>query len=143
MQKDETVQATLLNATEGYAITDDRIFYTTTLGRNWTDITPKEANGDLMTTTFVSPTEGIAYFSSAKDGSGAASVDVFHTSDRGVSWSRLSSLSEGQALSHFGGQLNSFFLDEQHGWLVALQSSSTAFSFRTYSALRTVGRAGA
>jgi photosystem II stability/assembly factor-like uncharacterized protein len=128
-QKSEIVQATLLNSTEGYVTSGDRIFYTTTLGRNWTDITPKGANGDLMTATFVSPSDGLAYFSSAKDASGAASVDVFQTSTRGGSWSRLSSVSGGQALNHFGGQLNTSFLDEQHGWLAALQSSSSAFSF--------------
>lgn len=125
----QIVQATLLNATEGYVTSGDRIFYTTTLGKNWTDITPKEAAGDLMTATFVSPSDGLAYFSRANDDSGAATVDVFHTSTRGGSWSRLSSVSGGDALSSFGYQLSTSFVDEQHGWLSALKTSSAAFSF--------------
>ncbi len=95
----EIVQAKLLDATRGYITSREKIFYTSTLGKNWIDITPKQAKGDLMSATFASPSDGFAYFAIAEGDSGAASIDVFHTATRGASWSRVSSISEGQALT--------------------------------------------
>lgn len=122
-------QAVLLNSSDGYVTTGNRIFYTTMLGSSWTEITPKTAKGNLLTSEFSSRGAGTAYYTTSDACGAPASIQVFETTTQGSSWSALSSVSGSPALKDFGGHTHSASIDSQHRWLSVREASSSAFSF--------------
>ena len=151
----------MLDLSDGWAVTGDRLWITADAGRTWRDATPPGGLGTggfqrFLGATFVDPQHGWvavnATFASPTD-AGYGRVDVWHTADGGRTW--LRTRLPPAVLHHFGEvmpRVQLDFLDPAHGFAFlsgnpaqGRQDSDlywTADGGRTWSADRPTGGGG-
>lgn len=108
----------------GYLLVENHLFYTSSLGAQWTDITPPATNATPRG-VFFSPT-GSGWVLSAADNAG--SFSLAHTTDAGQHWTSTTVASPFTDGVPFSGEAHPFFTDEQNGWLMLRVASSSNFS---------------
>ena len=98
----------MINASTGWALTEQAVLYTTDGGAHWKNMTPP---GITLTQNSIAdfPTASIASIATPRpDG---ASIQVLHTTDGGQTWQQAT------IQMPFPRQIS--FIDSQHGWLLA------------------------
>lgn len=126
----------LISATNGWALSGPQLYWTTTAGRTWTDITPPGHDQfTIQATFFLDARHGWAILarSAAPD---TVAYLLARTSDTGRTWLTQSlALFEPQASETFPAAVHLHFLDPENGWLVIRHPSSS--NFRVGSLFRT------
>ncbi|MES2391732.1 MAG: glycoside hydrolase domain-containing protein, partial [Acidobacteriota bacterium] len=120
-----TIQAFhLVSPTAGWLLADGRLFWTTSTGSQWSEITPPaSANTHIVGADLRSNGHGIAVQASP-DGS---TVSIARTTDSGAHWASTTLESPFSAGNPFGGHAYPTFADDQHGWLLLTLQSSSVF----------------
>jgi photosystem II stability/assembly factor-like uncharacterized protein len=126
----------LISQDEGWLLAGQRLYWTSTAGWGWTEITPPELDRSaIQAVTFLDSHQG--WMIRAQDEQdGRVGYTLARTSDGGQTWrtSRIS-LFEPGAPESLPGAVYLFFLDVKTGWLVVRQVSSS--NFRLGSLFRT------
>jgi photosystem II stability/assembly factor-like uncharacterized protein len=122
--------AQLVTATRGWALTPKGLAWTDDGGGSWRDITPKSAPALGVRGVFFLDGEHGWVVASSGAASGDAALGAFRTSDAGRTWtsSRVASPSAANAAAYAGPAWVSF-VDQQHGWILVKDVSSSNFSF--------------
>jgi photosystem II stability/assembly factor-like uncharacterized protein len=120
----------LLRPGVGWALQQDRLYWTEDNGKDWADITPISAER-VGAVYFLDESHGWTVFSRTQ-GTDAPqdSIDIASTTNGGESW-QISTFAS-QVLPKpeiIGGIASLSFSDLQHGWLVLHLVSSSNFSF--------------
>jgi len=114
----------LVNGKSGWLQANNRLFWTDTLGTQWTEITPAVASAPAIDGIFFRPDgAGVALLTSAD----AATFTIALTPDHGAHWSYKPLPSPFPAGLSFGGKAVPYFADAQHGWLMLSLQSGSAF----------------
>lgn len=109
----------------GWALVDHRLFWTEDAGNSWIEISPAMAHPDaIMSAQFLDEVSGWAVTQDPLTGQ----LDIYHTHDRGKNWSASSIEKGNQDLGPLASAVYLEFLDEQNGWVVVKQISSSNFS---------------
>jgi hypothetical protein len=119
------IQAMKLVANQsGWLLANDRLFWTTSLGAQWTEITPPAPAGTGILGIFFNPAGSGWVMQSSSD---QTTFTIARTSDRGGHWTSTSIDSPFNDGLPFGGNAFLYFADDQHGWLMlSVQSSSNS-----------------
>jgi len=122
----DTIQAMKLVAgRSGWLLANSRLFWTDSLGAQWTEITPaaQSAASAVSGAFFFADGKGWA-LESAPDGSTLA---LAATLDKGAHWSYTPIASPFNVAAVFSGKAYPFFADSQNGWIMLSLQSSSAF----------------
>ena len=126
----------LISQDEGWLLAGGRLYWTSTAGQGWAEITPAGLDrSKIQAVTFLDSRQG--WMILTQDGQGGnVEYTLGRTSDGGQTWrtSRLS-LFEPGAPELLPGAVYLFFLDARTGWLVVRQATSS--NFRLGSLFRT------
>ena len=121
----QTIQSMHLLANQsGWLLVDGRLFWTDTLGAQWTEITPAIAGGSAIAGVYFDEAGNGWAFEVATD---PRRIVVAHTADKGAHWSYSAIASPFDDAHPFGGQAYPYFLDAQHGWVMFRLQSGSAF----------------
>jgi hypothetical protein len=104
----------------GWLLASDRLFWTSSLGAQWTDVTPPAATG--LAGVFFRP-DGTGWVVATS----AGGLAIARTQDSGAHWTTASlpvTLTSAQALN---GQASTYFADPTHGFLMLGLQSGSAF----------------
>jgi photosystem II stability/assembly factor-like uncharacterized protein len=126
----------LISEDEGWLLSGGRLYWTTSGGREWREITPAGLErSSVQAVTFIDSRQG--WMIGAQEGQDdSASYTLARTSDGGRTWrTGPPALSEAGAAEPMPGAVFLFFLDAKTGWLVVRQASSS--NFRVGSLFRT------
>lgn len=121
----DTIQALKLVAPRsGWLLADNRLFWTDSLGAEWSEITLTQPNAPLVSGAFFSQQGEGWTVESAADGT---ALTIAHTPDKGAHWSYSSIASPFTEASVFNGISHPFFADSRNGWISLSIQSSSAF----------------
>jgi photosystem II stability/assembly factor-like uncharacterized protein len=137
----------LLNSEVGWAATNRRLFWTTTGGHEWKDITPKaKTDGTIASVFFLDVANGwvlLSYASKEDPGTGLSETlfDLASTTNSGESWSinRLD-FPDPDPSRGLSGEAWLDFVDAQHGWLMVRMNGNTAVSIGVLRATEDGGK---
>jgi photosystem II stability/assembly factor-like uncharacterized protein len=117
----------LLTPQIGWALSGNRLYWTTDNGAHWGDISPRPE--DITDAFFLDTSRGWALLSSLVTDSSLISFSLAGTNDAGKSWSisRLRVASQKPEELDGSGWLD--FIDPMHGWVVLPARSSSALSW--------------
>jgi len=118
----------LISPDEGWLLTGQRLYWTSTAGQSWTEITPAELDqSTIQAVTFLDSQQGWMILTQDEP-NGAVEYALARTSDGGRTWhtDRLSLFEPGSPES-LPGAAYLFFLDAETGWLVVRQVTSSNF----------------
>ena len=121
----QTIQDMHLFANQsGWLLADARLFWTDTLGVQWTEITPPAADGLVVAgVSFDEAGNGWVFSVSADQ----KTVVVARTADKGAHWSDGMIASPFDDAHPFGGRAYASFTNAQQGWVIFRLQSSSAF----------------
>ncbi|MGC9224053.1 MAG: glycoside hydrolase domain-containing protein [Terracidiphilus sp.] len=108
----------------GWLLADARLFWTDTLGVQWTEITPPAADGSTIAGVSFDEAGNGWVFSAPAD---QKTVIVARTADRGAHWSDSTIASPFDNAHPFGGRAYASFANAQQGWVIFRLQSSSAF----------------
>ncbi|MBV9758993.1 MAG: hypothetical protein JO340_00370 [Acidobacteriaceae bacterium] len=118
----------LMSESEGWVLAGQHLLWTDTAGQNWSEITPPLARGQQIDTVYFFDAEhGWAVLHSG----GVADFPtllIASTSDGGRSWSIRPFSASNFLLQGYGYSNRLSFVDAQHGWLLTLLATSSAWS---------------
>jgi photosystem II stability/assembly factor-like uncharacterized protein len=118
----------LLTASSGWARTNTNLFFTSTSGRGWTDISPHLAPGQQIDAVqFVGTDQAWAVIHGQDTGDGAP-IFLAMTADGGGSWSVASFPADQLIHQAYGAKAHMSFPDTLHGWVLLTQAGSSALS---------------
>ncbi len=130
----------LVSTDAGWVLVDQHLYWTQTGtqtgGQTWKDITPPGLGQSAIRAVFFLDTQRGWLVSTESDAAGVSTTMVAHTSDGGVTW-RLTApaLFKPGDVRALVSAAYLTFIDDQTGWLVVKQASSSNFSlgvlFRT------------
>ena len=121
----DTIQAMKLVANRsGWLLANNRLFWTDSLGVEWTEITPGQQPGSSIGGAFFSVDGKGWVLQSASDG---ATLTLAHTVDKGVHWSYTPVAPPFNEAAVYNGKAYPYFVDDQHGWIMLSLQSSSAF----------------
>ncbi len=113
----------LVSGQSGWVLAQNRLFWTTSLGAQWAEITPPGAGATVRGVSFNAAGHGWVA-ETLSDGS----FTLAATADRGAHWTTGAVPSPFTDGIEFGGNVSPSFLDDQHGWLMLSVQSSSNFS---------------
>lgn len=130
----DSIQAAKLVANRsGWLLANNRLFWTDSLGVEWTEITPAAEHGTTLGGAFFSA-DGKGWV--VQSGADGTALTVARTADEGAHWSYAAVASPFNEVAVYSGTAHPYFVDSQHGWItLSLQSGS---AFRRGLLLRTV-----
>ena len=117
-----------LSPQDGWTLSSTQLLWTADNGQSWSDRTPGLVAGEgLRAAYFLTPETGWAASPALSAQSGAESWQIYRTGDGGTTWDS-SVLEIGSDPSEANSeQVYLHFADNQHGWLVVQQVSSSNF----------------
>jgi photosystem II stability/assembly factor-like uncharacterized protein len=123
----------LLDSNTGWVLAEGKLFWTTSNGAKWGEITPPLAKKDkryLVSSFFVDTKTGwVVSAGSDPANSSVTQLTVFATSDAGQSWTTGTLPTNNvDYLSAYGHVSGIFFSDVQHGWLLVKLATGINFS---------------
>ena len=127
----------LISQDEGWLLAGQRLYWTSTGGQDWTEITPAGLDRSaIQAVTFPDSHQG--WMILTQDGQdGSVGYALARTSDGGQTWrTDQLALFEPGAPESFAAAVYLFFLDARTGWLVVRQATSS--NFRVGSLFRTI-----
>jgi hypothetical protein len=108
----------------GWLLANNRLFWTDSLGVEWTEITPAlQPDSSLGGAFFSSDGKGWALQST----SNGATLTLAHTADKGAHWTYTPIDSPFSEAAVYSGKAFPYFVDDQHGWIMLSLQSSSAF----------------
>ena len=117
----------LVGGQSGWLLANDRLFWTTSLGAKWTEVTPPKPptgpDAQIHGVFFNAAGNGWVVWTSSDQ----KSFTIAHTADQGAHWASTSVESPFGDGRSFGGNAFPFFADGQHGWLMLTVQSSANF----------------
>ena len=116
----------LLTPDTGWVLDEAKLFWTTDNGSHWMNITP-HVNGYIDDVFFLDKSRGWAMLSSSEDND-MASFRLARTTDSGQSWTGAPFKIPNQEAGELSGTGWLDFVDPEHGWLMLMRNSSSAFS---------------
>jgi photosystem II stability/assembly factor-like uncharacterized protein len=122
----------LIGPQTGWALAGQRLYWTRTDGRAWTDITPPESQGQSIDGVFfLNSSHGWTVISGrGPTAPGGLVLKVLRTLDGGHSWGGGSiDTSVDKRFRIYAGGASIFFLDAARGWINLRLMSSSNFSF--------------
>ena len=106
----------------GFLLANNRLFWTGTIGAQWSEITPPTETPTTLSGIFFRPDgNGWALESSA------TSLSIAHTTDKGAHWTTAAIASPFTDAQTFNGHASTYFPDAQHGFLMLGLQSGSAF----------------
>jgi photosystem II stability/assembly factor-like uncharacterized protein len=137
----------LLNSEVGWAATNRRLFWTTTAGHEWKDITPKtKMDRTIASVFFLDVANGWVLLAYAGKEDPRTSIsetlfDLASTTDSGESWSinRLD-FRDPDPSRGLSGEAWLDFVDAQHGWIMVRMNGNTAVSIGVLRATEDGGK---
>lgn len=114
----------LVSSQSGWLLADGRLFWTNSIGAQWTEITPISPQSSTIDGVFFRPDGSGWALLASPDGS---SLTVARTPDSGAHWTYSSVLSPFTDASPFAGKASISFPNGQHGWMMLSLQSSSAF----------------
>lgn len=115
----------LVSGDSGWLLANGRLFWTSSLGNEWSEITPPASNGAALSGVYFDASGNGWAVQAANEGK---LLTVVRTNDRGQHWSAGSIASPFTDGLSFGGEAYPAFSDAQHGWLMLRVASSSNFS---------------
>jgi photosystem II stability/assembly factor-like uncharacterized protein len=116
----------LLNATVGWAATDETLYWTADAGAHWKDITPRSITAaHLSSPFFLGPSLGWVLMSHRLESrpnvdQAETKFDLATTSDAGGTWSFTAiDVPDPDPSSGLSDHASIYFLDPVHGWIMA------------------------
>jgi hypothetical protein len=114
----------LVTSASGWLLAGGRLFWTSSAGSQWNEITPPApAGASIAGATFSADGRGYAV-QAAPDGT---SLAIAQTSDNGQHWTSAALANPFSDADPFGGKAYITFADHQNGWLTLTLQSSSAF----------------
>ena len=125
-------QFDFLNASSGWVLLDEQLFWTSDAGQTWEEIGPSIPPGaTIQDIEFVDDNTGWMLWTTI-NADGGSNFTIAQTANQGVEWSTTSpSLFELGETSAYSENASLGWLDEQTGWIVVKRSSSSNFSLGT------------
>lgn len=120
----------LVSPTQGWALIDQHLRWTTTGGASWVDITPSIAGLMIHAVTFTSPSHG--WLTGTVPGDDSGKMVLLTTADGGKTWSQQAlpvAMSGGTPTLPIASHVQ--FLDNMTGWIVYQLPSGNNFSLGT------------
>jgi hypothetical protein len=121
--------AHLVSEKTGWALTETRLLWTTTSGRQWRNITPPLPKGKVLEAFFIDPSTGWSVLVAPYDRSGTDYLVIAFTSNGGSSWSFAELLSPADYSRYEpSDSVSVHFVDAVHGHALVKLASSSNFS---------------
>lgn len=122
----------LFGSSTGWVSMSNHLYWTTSGGKQWTDITPPGAsNGTIESVFFLDTSSGWALLASGTDGEQQPSFSLAATTSAGTNWSvaplTLPTLGPGYPLLGGDGWVD--FVDAAHGWIMLKFATNNAVSW--------------
>lgn len=122
------VDMQLLTASSGWARTATNLFFTSTAGQHWADISPHLAPGQMIEAVqFVGTDQAWAIAHGPDTGNGAP-ILLAMTADGGGSWSVAPFATDQDIRQDYGARAHMSFPDATHGWVLLSIAGSSASS---------------
>jgi Domain of unknown function (DUF1906)/Divergent InlB B-repeat domain len=118
----------LVGGQSGWMLANNRVFWTSSLGASWTEVTPPSASGAQPRGVFFNAAGSGWIVQAGTDQSGPRAFSVAHSADQGAHWSSTAIASPFTDGLIFGGSAFPYFTDEMHGWVMLSVQSSSNFS---------------
>jgi hypothetical protein len=109
----------------GWLVAGNRLFFTTTLGSQWSEITPNTTA--TLSGVYFRPDGNGWVLESSVTPADATTLTLAHTADNGAHWTTTAIASPFTSASAFNGSASTYFPDAQHGFLMLGVQSSSAF----------------
>jgi photosystem II stability/assembly factor-like uncharacterized protein len=133
-------QAEFLNAQDAWFTMPNEhantvtMFYTTTGGTTWNQSSIYEASPLGIALTFINNQIGWFEVSPGGPGAGSEPVDIFRTTNGGMTWKKIASSSDPQSGLPTGGDKSGLsFTDAQTGWATGTVASNAPWLYVTHN----------